>query len=152
MKKAAAVVVGMLLFAGCVSSGGEDDESGPIAKSKPATKSEPKNPLDKSENRTACGASRREVGKYGDVFTALGNGTALSEDAVKAAGKLQQEIGDAGSYATGSIRTNLLALSDAYGRMRVTLTTGDLDGLAAAVGEQNAALTSLDRDCSSIGA
>lgn len=147
MKRTALALV--LLLSAC---GGGDDGTVTTSGAKSEPKVEkPKNPLDKSENRTACASARREVSERAGVFGDLADGTALPEDAVKAAGKLQQETGDAGSYATGSIRTNLLALSDAYGRMRVTLTTGDLDGLAAAVGEQNAALEALDKDCSSIG-
>lgn len=109
------------------------------------------NPLDTDENATACTAARREVGKRAEVFTGVANGTALPADAAAAAQELQKETGDLGSFSTGSIGAQLLALSDSYGRMRVALTTNDLPGLSTAVAEQNAALDALDKDCTSIG-
>lgn len=60
-------------------------------------------------------------------------------------------MGDAGSYATGGIQVQLLKLSDAYGRMRVGLSTGDLESLSQGVQEQNAGLEELGKLCESIG-
>lgn len=110
-----------------------------------------KNPLKTSANKTACQASRREVGKQADVFSGLAEGTATVAEGEKAARQLQRDTGDAASYAEGAIRVELLALSKTYGRMKVALDTGDLVTLSAAVKAQNTGLAELGRLCSGIG-
>jgi hypothetical protein len=154
-KKGLAVLAGIaLLVAGCVAiAGGDEGGEDTVTTASDGAAEEPKeadNPLDTDDNELACKSARREVGERADVFEDVSNGTALPADAAKAAQELQKDTGDYSSFATGAIRTQLVALSDAYGRMRVTLTTGDIDGLVAAVAEQNTALTELDKLCTSI--
>lgn len=159
MKLATASLAVVFALTGC---GGSEDaaDDAPAAQPAEATQApeseapeveETKDPNDTSENKTACEAARREVSERADVFNDVAKGTALPTDAAAAAGELQSEIGDLASFSTGAIGNDLSALSDAYGRARVSITTGDLDGLNAAVQEQTARLTSLNEACTAIG-
>lgn len=163
-KKLGLGLLGLIVFSGCVGAVTDDDtervaqnstvKESPTPATSPAKSPAPKkakNPLDTDDNETACQAARREVGKRGGIFGEIGKGTALPEDGVKAAKKLQEEMGDYASFASGEIQTRLLALSDAYGRMRVGLGTGDLAALERGVMEQNTNLERLDSLCTSIG-
>lgn len=159
MKLTTAGVLLGLLLTGC--GGGTEPASSEnlaqdgvakIAETKAPKVVKPKNPLDTDDNRTACTAARREVGERADVFTAVGEGTALPADAAKAAKELQKDTGNYASFSTGAIQSNLSALSDAYGRMRVSLTVGDIEQLTVAAAAQNKALGELGTLCESIGA
>lgn len=145
-------IVGTLALLVALTSGcGGTTETAARDRPEPSVPGAASNPLDTDDNRLACTSSRRAVGDKQSVFTDFGKGTALPAEVAEAAKELQGDAADAGSYSGGSIQTNLIALSDSYGRMRVALTTNDLPGLSAAVAEQNTALAALDKDCTSIG-
>ncbi|MCW2957186.1 MAG: hypothetical protein JWO69_2055 [Thermoleophilia bacterium] len=154
-------VVALALFALTACGGGEEAEpdlAAPAATTEaPAeTTAAPKpkkskNPLASSSNKTACAKSRREVSQEEEVFAGAGNGTELPEDVAKAAGRLQDELSKTASYAEGAIRVEMLGLSDAYGRMKVSISTGDNATLSQAVTAQNTGLGALNKLCASIG-
>lgn len=156
--------VGALVAVSALGSlgGGEEPKAEPAAAEAVATEAAPskapakpkatKNPLASSANKTACAKSRREVADEQEVFAGVAKGTELPAAAGKAAARLQDEMRKTASYAEGAIRVEMADLSDTYGRMKVTLATGDTDGLMKAVEDQNTGLGALGKLCDSIGA
>ncbi len=164
-KRGLAILAGAALLLGsCVAaiagSGNGADTTATAPSSTPKTPSAPqasaqpkpaKDPLDTQENDLACKSARREVSERAEIFTGVSQGTALPADAAKAAGELQKDTKDYSSFATGPFETELIKLSNAYGRMRVSLLTGDVSALQTAVKQQNTSLSALDKLCSRIG-
>jgi len=85
------------------------------------------------------------------VFSDFGKGTALPADVASVAQEGQKEIGKLASFAEGDIKIQLQAITDAYGRIRVGLVTGDEAATTQGADEFLASLKSLDALCTSIG-
>lgn len=145
----ALTVLSLLAVTGCAAPAA-DTASPPATSSSKAPAAKPK--VDNSANKTACSSTRREVGKRAEVFSGAADGTSLPADVAEASRELQKEFADTALYAEGPIGAQVKALSTAYGRIRVSITTGDNVTLAQAVKAQGTGLAELGRLCEAIGA
>ena len=144
------VIIAVLLGAAGSATGGSETKSVSSAQSGTQKPAVTKDPLQTSDNQTACTAARREVSSRAQIITDASNGAATYSDAASALGKLGDALTNL-SFATGGIGQNIADAALAFKQSRVSLLNGDLDGFRAASGRSSKALDSLNVLCASIG-
>lgn len=83
-------------------------------------------------NKLACDSYRRHVSATTNTFSDLSKGTITTADALAPIRKAQTDLTGDASIATGSLSSQIQALADAFGRLRVDMqATGRTTDAAA---------------------
>ena len=105
-----------------------------------------------SPNVAACAVLDREIPEKSKTIQAAGSaGTQTFDDAGVAAKSLQDTAAAQAKKVDAPFDGQLTTLSDTYGRLRVSLASGDTDGLSAAISDLGPALEAVQATCQKAG-
>lgn len=141
----------MVIFSIMALTGCGADAKSSSHQSSEANSTIPTNPLNTSDNKSACSAMRFIFNQNDGVISDWANQAATNEDAAKAMQKIGKTFADIGATASGELQSAMESTGMDYKKMYVDLIENDFSALALDLKNALADVTRFDDVCKSIG-